>query len=171
MINGQSIARRRLTNYQITRSPNHASQPHLRSASANAVRRPLVFCRALLLVIAALLAAVATNSAQTRDDPDIDAIARIKQEAQRSQLVETIGYLTDVYGPRLTGSPHLRAAADYVVARLTGWGLQNVKFERWGPFGPGWTNDRFSALALAPQAYPLIAYPKPWTPGTTGDLV
>jgi hypothetical protein len=131
----------------------------------------LVFCRALLLVIAAIVAAVVTNSAQTTEGPDLNAIARIKQEAQRSQLVETVGYLTDVYGPRLTGSPHLRAAADYVVARLTAWGLQNVKFERWGPFGPGWTNDRFSAVALAPQAYPLIAYPKPWTPGTTGDLV
>jgi hypothetical protein len=123
------------------------------------------------MVTAALFLAVALNSAQSPDDLDINAITRIKQEAQRSQLVETIGYLTDVYGPRLTGSPHLRAAADYVVARLTDWGLQNVKFERWGPFGPGWTNDRFSAFALAPQAYPLIAYSKPWTPGTTGDLV
>jgi carboxypeptidase Q len=132
---------------------------------------PLVSCRALLMVTAALLMAVTINSAQSPDDLDINAITRIKQEAQRSQLVETIGYLTDVYGPRLTGSPHLRAAADYIVPRLTAWGLQNVKFERWGPFGPGWTNDRFSAFALAPQAYPLIAYPKPWTPGTTGDLV
>ena len=123
------------------------------------------------MVTAALLVAVTINSAQSPDDLDINAITRIKQEAQRSQLVETIGYLTDVYGPRLTGSPHLRAAADYVVARLTAWGLLNVRFERWGPFGPGWTNDRFSAFALAPQAYPLIAYPKPWTPGTTGDLV
>src|SRR5262245_51223586 len=107
----------------------------LPEATAADLEYPLALCRALLIAIAALITSVTVNFAQTSDEPDLSAITRIKQEAQRSQLEETIGYLTDVYGPRLTGSPHLRAAADYVVARLTAWGLQNVTFERWGPFG------------------------------------
>src|SRR5206468_3919905 len=91
----------------------------------------------------------------TADDrADLNAIARIQEEAHRhSRLMETARDLTDLYGSRLTGSPHLRAAADDVRGRLTSWGFQNARFEAWGPFGPGWTNDRFIALALSPRPY------------------
>jgi hypothetical protein len=118
-----------------------------------------------------VLAAAPPPAAQSADQPDLAAIARLQRAAERSELVATLAYLTDVYGARLTGSPHLKAAADYLMGRLTAWGLRGVKYERWGPFGPGWTNDRFTAMALAPQSYSLIAYPKAWTPGTDGDLV
>ena len=110
--------------------------------------------------------------AQVRDEPDLSAIARIrKAAAQRSQVVDTVGYLTDVYGPRLTGSPQIKTAAAYVVERLKAAGMPAARYERWGPFGPGWTNDRFIALVLAPDSYPLTASPKAWTPGTTGEVV
>jgi hypothetical protein len=123
-------------------------------------------------LIVALALALATGSlAQVQNRPDLDAIYRIKEEAfQRSQLMEMVSYLTDVYGPRLTGSPNVKAAADYVIGRLTAWGMQNPRLESWGPFGPGWSNDRFVALAVSPQSYPLIAYPKAWTPGTQGTV-
>ncbi len=55
--------------------------------------------------------------------------------------------------------------------RLKGWGVATARLERWGPFGPGWTTDRFIALAVAPVPYPLVAYPKAWTPGTEGSVV
>jgi hypothetical protein len=58
-----------------------------------------------------------------------------------------------------------------VVERLTAWGIPSARYERWGPFGPGWTNDRFVALALSPHSYPLTAYPKAWTPGTAGEVI
>jgi carboxypeptidase Q len=110
--------------------------------------------------------------AQVRDEPDLAAIAKIREAAgRRSQVLETVGYLTDVFGPRLTGSPQIKTAATYVVERLTAWGITNPRYERWGPFGPGWTNDRFVALVLAPDSYPLTAYPKAWTPPTTGEVV
>jgi hypothetical protein len=109
--------------------------------------------------------------AQPQEAADLDAIARIEREAlERSQLMDTAWYLTDVYGPRLTGSPHLRAAADYVIERLNAWGLDSPHLEAWGPFGPGWSNDRFAAIAVSPRAYPLTAYPKAWTPGTSGEV-
>src|SRR5262245_27430918 len=110
---------------------------------------------------------------QSRGDAaDLAAIDRIRQQAARgSELADLARNLTDIYGPRLTGSPQLKAAADFAIGRLTAWGLTNVGYERWGPFGPGWTTDRFVALALAPQAYPLVAYPKAWTPASPGDLI
>jgi hypothetical protein len=127
----------------------------------------------LALAAAAVVAAAAgliAHGGQPRSD--IDALAHIAGLAARhSQLRDTVAYLTDVYGPRLTGSPDLRAAALFVRERLTAWGLANVRFERWGPFGPGWTSDRFVALALTPQAYPLLAFPKAWTPGTSGEVI
>lgn len=103
---------------------------------------------------------------------DLDAVYRLKDEGfRRSQVMELAEYLSDIHGPRLTGSPNIKAAADYVVGQMTKWGLSNVKLEPWGPFAPGWTNDRFVALALTPQAYPLIGYPKAWSPGTDAPVI
>jgi carboxypeptidase Q len=101
---------------------------------------------------------------------DLDAIYRIKDEGlQRSKVMELEGYLTDVYGPRLTGSPNIKEAADWAQKTMKEWGLANVHLERF-PFGRGWQNQRFVAHALTPRAYPLIASPKAWTPGTTGPV-
>jgi hypothetical protein len=107
---------------------------------------------------------------------DLEAIARIKEEAlQRSQVMDMISYLTDVYGPRLTGSANLKNAAQYAIGKLREWGVSNPHVEPWGPVGKGWSNEHFSAHVVAPQSYPLIGYPKAWTPGTngtaTGDAV
>lgn len=99
---------------------------------------------------------------------DLDAIYKIKDEGlQRSKVMETASYLTDVYGPRLTGSPEVAEAAEWTTKTMTSWGLTNVHLEKW-PFGRGWRNERFTAVALTPRAYPLLGYPKAWTPGTNG---
>jgi hypothetical protein len=117
------------------------------------------------------VAATRLQTEQQADRADAAAIQQIREEAStRSQLTSIVSTLTDLYGPRLTGSPNLKAAADYVIEKLKGWGLENARPELWGPFGPGWSNDRFSALAVSPLSFPLIAYPKAWTPGTTGDV-
>lgn len=100
------------------------------------------------------------------------ALERIVAEVNRgSEIAETGRLLTDVYGPRLTGSPHLKALGGALVERLTKWGLPHARLDRWGPFGPGWTSDRFSALAIAPASFPLIAFPKAWTPSVDGGGV
>ena len=91
---------------------------------------------------------------------DLDSLYRIKDEGlQRSKVMEIASYLTDVYGPRLTGSPEIKEAADWTQKTMTSWGLTNVRTEKW-PFGRGWRNERVFAMALTPRAYPLIAYPK-----------
>src|SRR5215467_2347053 len=101
---------------------------------------------------------------------DLDAVYRIKEEGlDRSQVMETASYLTDVYGPRLTGSPDTKEAADWAQKTMKSWGLSNVHTEKW-MFGRGWRNERMFAMALTPRPYPLIAYPKAWTPGTNGPV-
>jgi hypothetical protein len=88
--------------------------------------------------------------------------------------METLSYLTDVIGPRLTGSPNMKRANDWTRDQLAKWGLQNAHLESWGPFGRGWALKSFSAEVIEPQAIPLIAYPKAWSPGANiplGDVV
>lgn len=103
--------------------------------------------------------------------PAPDAVERIKDEGlNRSQIMQTISYLTDVIGPRLTGSPALRRANEWTRGRLAGWGLQNAHLEAWGPFGRGWTLRRFSAEVTGPQSFPLLAAPRAWTPGLEAPL-
>ena len=87
-----------------------------------------------------------------------------------SQIMEMIGYLTDVSGPRLTGSPNLRAAEEYTLEKLRQWGVANAHLESWGPFGRGWSLEAFTANMLSPGFSPLIAYPKAWSAGTAGLL-
>jgi len=103
--------------------------------------------------------------------PAADPVERIKDEGlNRSQIMQTIAHLTDVIGPRLTGSPALRRANEWTRDKLTEWGLQNARLEAWGPFGRGWTLKRFSAEVIAPQSFPLLAAPRAWTPGLDAPL-
>lgn len=96
-----------------------------------------------------------------------EVIDKIKDEGMnRSQVMKTISYMTDVIGPRLTGSPGLKRANEWTRDQLTSYGLQNGRLESWGPFGRGWTLKRFTAMVDGPTAFPLIAYPKAWSPGT-----
>ncbi|MCI0357828.1 MAG: M20/M25/M40 family metallo-hydrolase [Planctomycetaceae bacterium] len=98
---------------------------------------------------------------------DREAIKKIKEEGlERSKVMETIGFLTDVHGPRLTGSPQTKAAAEWTKTRLAEWGLVNARLEPWGPFGRGWSLEGFTANMVKPTFAPLIAYPKAWSGST-----
>lgn len=113
--------------------------------------------------------ATATTQAAA-PDPN-DPIERIKDEAaNRSQVMQTLSYLSDVIGPRLTASPGMKRANEWTRDQLTKWGLQNAHLEPWGPFGRGWTLKRFSAQVTEPLTIPLIAYPKAWSPETGGAI-
>lgn len=118
---------------------------------------------------------VADKSAQQQQtapakDPN-DPVARIKDEGlNRSQVMKTLGYLSDVIGPRLTGSPNLKRANEWTRDQLTQWGLQNGHLEAWGPFGRGWVLKDFSASVNSPQTIPLIAYPLAWSPSLKNAL-
>ena len=71
--------------------------------------------------------------------------------------MEISSWLTDVHGPRLTGSPNTQKAGEWAVAKMKEWGLQNVALEPWtnrNGFDRGWTNDKFYLAAVSPQAVP-----------------
>ena len=108
--------------------------------------------------------------APANDTPDYNAIYKIKDEGfNRSQVMEIESYLTDVYGPRVTNSPNVRAAGEWTMGKMKEWQLANVHEETW-PFGRGWSNEHTSAEMIAPRYFYLIAYPKVWTPGTSGSV-
>ncbi len=97
-------------------------------------------------------------------------LAAIREEGlQRSQVMDHIVWLSDVYGPRLTGTPAIEEAGAWTMDTLRGWGLSNVRAERFA-FGTGWTLERFHAHLVEPQVMPIIGYPKAWSSGTGGTV-
>jgi len=101
--------------------------------------------------------------------PDIQW--KIRREAtENSQILRTMHYLCDVYGPRLTGSPQYKAAADWSMKQLTEWGFTNVHLEAWDFGHPGWSNERFSVFLVSPVSDTLVAEVLAWTPSTNGKV-
>jgi hypothetical protein len=112
-----------------------------------------------------------THVAVAQEKVDEQVVARIKAEGmEHSQVMDTLGYITDVFGPRLTNSPNLRNAQEWVGGKMTSWGFENVHLEPWGEFGKGWAVERFSAEMLEPTYDRLVAYPLAWSPGISGTL-
>ena len=102
---------------------------------------------------------------------DYATIAQIRDEGlNRSQVMDHISWLSDVYGPRLTGGPAIMQASDWAIGKFNEWGLANAHRETWA-FGKGWSLVRFSAHMIEPQIQPLIGFPGSWTPGTKGAVV
>jgi len=103
---------------------------------------------------------------------DLGVLHRIKTEAfaGRSKVMDTAFYLTDVYGPRLTGSPGAKQAGDWAVKALSDWGLANVHMENWAFAGSGWSCSRFVAMMKEPEFQPIIGFAQPWSHGTNGPV-
>jgi hypothetical protein len=125
--------------------------------------------RSRLLGAAFAILIVALPSAQS-ERQDYAALGRLRDEGlSRSQVMDHISWLSDVYGPRLTGTPGLQQASEWAMKKLRDWGLTNVHQERFR-FGKGWSLVRFSAHLIEPQVQPLIGYPNTWSPGTEGTV-
>jgi carboxypeptidase Q len=126
-----------------------------------------VRCVLILLVLIGFADAPGLRAQAPRENVDTNVINKIKEEGlKKSKVMETISYLTDVHGPRLTASPQTRVAAEWTSGRLKEWGLTDVHLEPWGPFGRGWSLEGFTANMVEPMYSPLIAYPKAWSPST-----
>ncbi|MGE0127816.1 MAG: M20/M25/M40 family metallo-hydrolase [Blastocatellales bacterium] len=129
------------------------------------------FKRATAPIAAALIFCL-TVSAQVAqvEKVDLEMMKKIREEGmQRSQVMDTLSWMTDVNGPRLSGSPGMKSANEWTKNKLTEWGLVNGHLEGF-EFGRGWSFEHSSAHMTAPYHAPLIAYPKAWTPGTNGMI-
>ena len=123
----------------------------------------------LIVTLTAVFAATSVPAAQEKVDADIQW--KIRREAsQNSQILRTLHFLTDVHGPRLTGSPNLQAAQDWIVKETTRWGLKNAHLEPWSFGYPGWVNEKLSVHAIAPFKDSLVTEALAWTPGTNGAV-
>ncbi len=87
----------------------------------------------------------------------------------KSEVMEIASWITDVYGPRLTGSPMLDKATEWAEKQLQEWGMSNVHLDEWGPFGRGWQLDHFEMHATSPTYWTVLAYPKAWSPTVSGS--
>src|SRR5215212_1292903 len=125
--------------------------------------------RSFSLMLIALMAAGSLPAAQEKIDKDIQWKIR-REAADNSQIMRTMHFLTDVYGPRLTGSPNLKAAQDWIVKETTRWGLKNAHLEPWTFGHPGWVNEKLSVHAISPFKDSLITEALAWTPGTNGAV-
>ncbi|MGE3706484.1 MAG: hypothetical protein AB7I13_14525, partial [Vicinamibacterales bacterium] len=113
----------------------------------------------------------APEAKDAREAKQEDVLWRIRREAtDRSEIMKTIQTLTDLYGPRLTGSPNLRRAQDWILQQATAWGLKNAHLEDWNFGHPGWLNERASVHLVAPVKDTLVVEVLAWTPGTAGTV-
>ncbi len=116
--------------------------------------------RAALLL--ALLVGLTAIPAGQSEKLDYATLGKIRNEGlTRSEVMAHISWLSDVFGPRLTGSPGIAQASE--------WGLVNAHRESW-TFGRGWSLVRFSAHMIEPQVQPIIGVPLSWSPGTKGTV-
>jgi hypothetical protein len=124
-----------------------------------------------IIPAAVLLAAlVAAPLAQAPERIDYATITQIREEGlSRSQVMDHVSWLADVYGPRLTGGPGILQASDWALKKFGEWGLSNPHRETFS-FGRGWSLIRFHAHMIEPQVQPLIGFPGSWSPGTNGTI-
>ena len=128
------------------------------------VKRLVALSLVLSLVLLSPVSMVAQNGSG-------DVLSRIRKEAmERSHIMKTMHMFTDVYGPRLTGSPNHKAAAEWAVKQMTSWGLENAHLEPWDFKHPGWANERLTAHLISPVKDPLVCEVLAWTPGTKGTV-
>ncbi|HWK36959.1 M20/M25/M40 family metallo-hydrolase [Sphingomonas sp.] len=116
----------------------------------------------------AVVPAQAQQAAQAPLTP-AEVRARLEaKDASDSQIMALLHQITDVHGPRLTASPQLRAAQDWAVRTMKGWGLQNVHLETWDFGHQGWSNQLVEASVVGPYQAPINARALPWSPSTAG---
>ena len=123
----------------------------------------------LIRVILALLPLMAVVASSTASAQTADVYAAIRKEGtQNSKIMNTMHYFTDLYGPRLTGSPNHVNAAKWGVNEMKSWGFDNAFLEPWEFGHPGWVNERATGLMLSPVQDTLTFEVLAWTPSTKG---
>lgn len=125
---------------------------------------PIGVASALFLSLAAPLVGQQTL---TVDTTGVGAL--LDEGMNRSEAMKNLAYLTDVIGPRLTGSPAARAANDWTQRRFQDYGL-SAHLEQWN-FGGTWTRGPASVRLVSPRAHDIVAASWAWCPGTGGKPV
>jgi len=121
------------------------------------------------LLAAGLAVTVVAQAPVERIDDAMNA--KIRAEGMdRSQIMRIEHMLTDVYGPRLTGSPNFDNAANWAIKEMASWGMKNAHLEDWDWRREGWLNDRATGHMIAPVKDNLTFEVVAWTKSTNGTV-
>lgn len=103
---------------------------------------------------------------------DLGMVYKIRQEGSRNSMIEELAFgLTDLTGPRLTGSTGGARGYEWAKDKMEELGFQNVKIEEARDFTRGgWDNVRTYAAMTAPYYTNFACNPVAWT-GSTNGLV
>jgi carboxypeptidase Q len=132
--------------------------------------RPALVAAAWLVLLAGPLSA--QDAATPAEKAALDLDAKIIAEAQKSsEIMKNLGHLSDVIGPRLTGSANLKRANEWTAEVMKSYGLQNVKLEPW-EIPVGWERGTASVKLIDPDnGRSLTVCAAGWSPGTKGKIV
>jgi carboxypeptidase Q len=105
---------------------------------------------------------------KTAEDLDQAFLVEIKH---RSEIMKNLQHLSDVIGPRLTGSKNLERANNWTAERMKSYGLVNVHLEPW-EIPVGWERGKATMRVIEPEngrEVTIASYG--WSPGTKGKVV
>ena len=135
-------------------------------------RRLAVVCTGAALLLVSVLSLVLESKEQAQNPApaaDLAMVARIREEGlQRSRLMDTVSYITDVLGARLTLSDDMARAQAWVQSHMREIGLDRVAIEPFMDYGTRWDNEYVSLHLIEPDYQPMVGYPLSHTPGTSG---
>ena len=120
----------------------------------------------------AILAVFAVLAFGQQPKVDLEMVAKIREEGlQRSQVMDIVGYITDVLGARLTLSDDMKRAQAWAKDKMEKIGLVNAVIEPFMDYGVSWDNEYFSIHMLEPDYQPMVGFPLTHTPGTPGKII
>ena len=129
------------------------------------ILRSLSAAGALALTMSSALAAQSTKF--PTDDPNLQRIWRLGMDSSHVQSLSQT--LFDSIGPRLTGSPGLTSASDWVMKMYKSWGIETRR-ENYGTWR-GWKRGTSHVDLVAPRTRSLEGTMLAWSPGTGGKPV
>lgn len=125
-----------------------------------------------MMLVAVILFAMVMPAVSQEVAVDLEMVYKIRQEGQRNSDIETLAYLlTDLAGPRLTGSAGIDRANEIARAKLAEYGFSNVRIEEAGDFSRGgWDYTKAYAAMVVPYYNNFSVTPVAWTSGTNGPV-
>ncbi|MDH5233857.1 MAG: M20/M25/M40 family metallo-hydrolase [Gemmatimonadota bacterium] len=143
------------------------------------LRAPLLACALPLVGALASLLPLAPLASQQADTPvraplafptDDAVLKRIWEVGMDSSRVQQLAQvLLDSIGPRLTGSPGIKAASDWVISQYRAWGI-DARRDEYGTWR-GWRRGTSHVDLMGPRVRSLEGTMLAWSPGTGGKAV
>ncbi len=122
------------------------------------------FSHAIFIFSASILS-ITTLYSQSDDE----VLQKIKSlSTDTLGVMHTTSILSDVYGPRLMGTPNYYNAALWIKQQLENWQMDNIILQSFDNNHRGWAVENFSVEMTSPTSFPIHAFPLAFTNSTNG---